>query len=80
MATVSEKTQHGYADADEFIQFQIEQARSRIKATDLLTASVLAGLLLVAYVLTFTLVDHWVLDGGFSPWTRAAMLDRKSVV
>jgi len=74
VATVSEKAQHGYADADEFIQYQIEQARNRIKATDLLTASVLAGLLLVVYVLMFTLFDHWVVDGGFSPWTRAIML------
>ena len=74
MATVSENAQHGYADADEFIQYQLEQARSRIKATDLLTATVLSGLLLVGYVLTFTLLDHWVIDGGFSAGTRAAML------
>ena len=74
VATVSENAQHGYADADEFIQYQLEQARSRIKATDLLTATVLSGLLLVGYVLTFTLLDHWVIDGGFSAGTRAAML------
>ena len=71
MATVSDKTQHSYADADEFIQYQLEKARRRIKATDLLTAGVLAGLLLVGYVLTFTLLDHWVIDGGFGAWTRA---------
>ena len=74
MATVSENAQHGYADADEFIQYQLGQARSRIKATDLLTASVLAGLLLVGYLLIFTLLDHWVIDGGFDAWTRAGML------
>ncbi|MEJ7593888.1 MAG: hypothetical protein WKF77_20305, partial [Planctomycetaceae bacterium] len=74
MATVSDKTQHTYADADEFIQYQLEKARSRIKATDLLTAGVLAGLLLVGYVLTFTLLDHWVIDGGFGAWTRAILL------
>ena len=74
MATVSDKTQHSYADADEFIQYQLEKARSRIKATDLLTAGVLAGLLLVGYVLTFTLLDHWVVDGGFGAWTRAILL------
>ncbi|MBC7967934.1 MAG: hypothetical protein H7Z17_18650, partial [Fuerstia sp.] len=74
MATVSDKTQHSYADADEFIQYQLEKARSRIKATDLLTAGVLAGLLLVGYVLTFTLLDHWVIDGGFGAWTRAILL------
>ena len=74
MATVSDQTQHSYTDADEFIQYQLEKARSRIKATDLLTAGVLAGLLLVGYVLTFTLLDHWVVDGGFSAWTRAILL------
>ena len=74
MATVSDKTQHSYADADEFIQYQLEKARGRIKATDLLTAGVLAGLLLVGYVLTFTLLDHWVIDGGFGAWTRAILL------
>ena len=74
MATVSDQTQHSYADADEFIQYQLEKARSRIKATDLLTAGVLAGLLLTGYVLIFTLVDHWVIDGGFGAWTRAILL------
>ena len=74
MASVSDKTQHSYADADEFIQYQLEKARSRIKATDLLTAGVLAGLLLVGYVLIFTLLDHWVIDGGFGAWTRAIVL------
>ena len=74
MATVADNAQTGYADADEFIRYQIEHARSRIKATDLLTAVVLAGLLLVGYLLTFTLLDHWVVAGGFSAWTRALML------
>jgi collagen type III alpha len=74
MATVSEKSRQTYADADEFIQFQIQQARSRIKSTDLLTAVVLTGLLMVSYILVFTLFDHWIVDGGFSAWTRAAML------
>jgi collagen type III alpha len=74
VATVSDKTQHSYAEADEFIQYQLEKARSRIKATDLLTAGVLAGLVLVGYVLVFTLLDHWVVAGGFSAWTRASLL------
>jgi len=74
VASVSDTTQHSYADADEFIQYQLEKARNRIKATDLLTAGVLAGLLLVGYVLIFTLLDHWVIDGGFGAWTRAIVL------
>ncbi|MCA9013374.1 MAG: hypothetical protein KDB01_26675, partial [Planctomycetaceae bacterium] len=74
MASVSDKTQHAYADADEFIQYQLEKARNRIKATDLLTAGVLVGLLLVGYILTFTLLDHWVVTGGFDAWTRVFLL------
>jgi collagen type III alpha len=74
MATVSETTHRGYAEADEFVQYQIEKARDRIKATDLLTAAVLTALLLFSYLLIFTLLDHWVIEGGFRAWTRAAML------
>ncbi len=74
MATVSDKSRQTYADADEFIQYQIDQARSRIKSTDLLTAIVLTGLLMVSYILIFTIFDHWVVEGGFSAWTRAGML------
>jgi collagen type III alpha len=74
MATVSETTHRGYAEADEFVQYQIEKARDRIKATDLLTAAVLTALLLFSYLLIFTLLDHWVIEGGFQAWTRAGML------
>lgn len=73
VSTVSEHSQT-YADPDEFIQFQVDQARNRIKSTDLMTAGVLTGLLLIGYVLTFTLLDHWVVAGGFRPVTRAVML------
>jgi len=37
-----------YAECDEFIQWQIKTARERIHWTDLLTAAVMAGLLLVS--------------------------------
>ncbi|MFO0426465.1 MAG: hypothetical protein ACK526_07865, partial [Planctomyces sp.] len=63
-----------YAECDEFIQWQIKTARERIHWTDLLTAAVMAGLLLVSYIFVFTILDHWVIRGGFSPWTRAALL------
>ena len=41
----------GYADCDEFISHRLKAARTRIKRTDLLTASLLAGVLLIGYVL-----------------------------
>ena len=74
MATVSDQSGRGYAENDEFIDYQIKVARERIKWTELLTAMVLTGLLLVGYVLTFTILDHWVIAGGFAPVTRAVML------
>jgi collagen type III alpha len=30
--------------------------------------------LLIGYVFAFTVLDHWVIDGGFGAWTRAGML------
>ena len=63
-----------YADCDEYIEHRIKVARNRIKWTDLLTALLLAGVLLVGYILLFTIFDHWIVTGGFQPFTRAAML------
>ncbi|MCA9061023.1 MAG: hypothetical protein KDA85_21070, partial [Planctomycetaceae bacterium] len=74
MATVSEQLDSSFAECDEFIDFQVETARERIRWTDVLTASVVTGLLLISYVLLFTVLDHWVIAGGFNPWVRAAGL------
>ena len=63
-----------YAQCDEFIEYQIRIARDRIRWTDLLTAILLAAVLLIGYVLLFTICDHWVVPGGFAPITRAIML------
>ena len=58
-----------YAECDEFIDYQIRIARDRIRWTDLLTASLLAAVLLIGYVLLFTICDHWLVPGGFAPIT-----------
>ena len=63
-----------FVQPEEFIQHQLQRARNRIQATDVLGALVVAGLILVGYVLLFTLLDHWVVDGGFNAGTRAVML------
>lgn len=73
MSTIAESS-NMYADCDEFIDYQMQVARRRIKWADLLTAVLLAGVLLSGYVLVFTVLDHWVISGGFSPFTRASML------
>ncbi|MEO2033525.1 MAG: hypothetical protein ABGZ35_15715, partial [Planctomycetaceae bacterium] len=61
------------ADRD-FIVRQINAAQGRIRSTDVMTAAVTGGILLTAYVLLFTIADHWLVPNGFSPWTRAALL------
>ncbi|HCP11454.1 MAG TPA: hypothetical protein DIT89_03895, partial [Planctomycetaceae bacterium] len=74
VSAVSEPQNPAWVEPDQYIQLQLDQARSRIRTTDVLTATVLAGLLLVGYVLIFTLLDHWVIPGGFRPLTRAILL------
>lgn len=59
---------------DELIVSQIAAAQGRIKATDIMTAVAGCGILLTSYVLLFTLADHWIVAGGFSPLTRAVLL------
>ncbi|MCH2212917.1 MAG: hypothetical protein MK110_16565, partial [Fuerstiella sp.] len=59
---------------NELIVRQISAAQGRIRSTDVVTAAVTCGILLTCYVLGFTLADHWLIPGGFSPWTRAAFL------
>ncbi|HAD62305.1 MAG TPA: hypothetical protein DCG12_23960, partial [Planctomycetaceae bacterium] len=71
---MSSATASQYAECDEFIQYQIESARRRIKWTELLTALLLTGVLLIGYILAFTVCDHWLVPGGFGAWTRAGML------
>ncbi len=74
MSAVSEPQNSNWIEPDQYIRIQLDQTRSRIRTTDILTATVLAGLLLVGYVLVFTLLDHWVIPGGFRPLTRAVLL------
>ncbi|MEO1996854.1 MAG: hypothetical protein ABGZ17_16435, partial [Planctomycetaceae bacterium] len=63
-----------YVDFDEFIDFQLKKTRSQVRLTDLLTALAGIATLVLGYLLAFTLLDHWVIDGGFQPQTRAVML------
>ena len=55
-----------YADFDEYIEYQIKKTRSGIKATDLITTGLTIAIFVIAYLLVFTLLDHWVIPGGFS--------------
>ena len=63
-----------YVDADEYIDFQLAKTQSQIKATEILTSASWLGLAVLGYVLTFVVLDQWVMPGGFGTWTRAAWL------
>ncbi|MCA9085216.1 MAG: hypothetical protein KDA81_14225, partial [Planctomycetaceae bacterium] len=63
-----------YAECEEFIDYQLQVARDRIRWTDLLTAVLLIGVLVLGYILAFTVFDHWFVQGGFSSLSRGLML------
>lgn len=67
-------TAGNYADFDEYIEYQIRKTRSGIKWTELLTSGLAVAVFVLCYLLVFTLLDHWVVPGGFSVRARAIML------
>jgi hypothetical protein len=72
--TVDHEHDQHYVEFDEYIDFQLHKTRSNIKWTDIATALVGTGVLFLTYLLFFVLLDHWVIDGGFSPLARGMML------
>ena len=69
-----QSTQSEYVEFDEYIDYQLSKARSQIKLMDIATAAVGAAVLVLAYLFAFTLLDHWIVPGGFSTTARAVML------
>lgn len=74
MASTIETDESQYVDFDEYIDFQLQKTRSTIKWTDIATAAVGLGTLVLTYLLFFVVLDHWVIDGGFGRTARLAML------
>jgi len=72
-SSVESNSSQQYVDFDEYINFQIEKTRSGIKLTDFLTAAAGIATLWIGYLLVFTLLDHWVVRGGFNETTRVLM-------
>lgn len=73
-STVESPSSSKYVDYDEFIDYQLRKTRSEIKWTEILTT--LAGIfaLTLSYLFVFTLLDHWVVEGGFSRSVRSICL------
>lgn len=63
-----------YVDADEYIDFQLAKTQSQIKTTEVLTSASWLGIAVLSYVLTFVILDQWIMPGGFSNWARAVWL------
>ncbi len=59
-----------YVDFDEYVEFQLDKTRKSIKSNDLLAAAAGAVALLLGLLLLFVMLDHWVIDGGFSVAAR----------
>ena len=71
----SKNAEHSkYVDFDEFIEFQLRKTRSGIHQTDLLWAGMVLLAVLVAYLLLFSLADHWLVPGGLSDGWRLALM------
>ncbi|MCH2202317.1 MAG: hypothetical protein MK102_10125, partial [Fuerstiella sp.] len=71
-STISDRSKD-HEDNDLIVR-QVSAAQGRIRSTDVVTAAVTCGILVTCYVLVFTIADHWLIPGGFSPWARATLL------
>jgi len=73
-STIPSKSSSKYVEYDEFVDYQLEKTRSEIKWNDVLTTMAGIAALTLAYLFVFTLLDHWVIEGGFSRSTRGVLL------
>lgn len=74
MATVTETENEEYVDFDQYIDFQVNRTRSQIRSTDLMAAAAGGVSIVLAYLLIFVVLDHWVIPGGFSSTMRWVLL------
>src|SRR4029079_8274841 len=72
-SSVETKLPQQYVDFDEYIDFQVQKTRASIRLTDVLTGFAGVATFVVVYLIVFSLLDHWVIDGGFSPFARGVM-------
>ncbi|MBT6157312.1 MAG: hypothetical protein HOL01_14310 [Planctomycetaceae bacterium] len=72
--TAQSQSAAGYVDFDEYVDFQLEKTRHSIKWTDIVTATAVVAAFVVGYLLLFTILDHWLVPGGFSHTARFAMV------
>ena len=66
--------QQQFVDYHDYITLQLERTRRHIRSTDLMTAIAGGVGIILTYLLTFVVLDHWVIEGGFSTTARVVML------
>lgn len=54
-----------YAEADEYIDFQIRKTQTIVKRQDLITSCTSLLAFVLGYLLFFALLDQWVIPNGF---------------
>jgi collagen type III alpha len=69
-----------YVDFDEYIEYQLQKTRTKVKWTDVLTAAAGVAALVLGYLLVFVLLDHWIVPGGFGTTMRLVMLGGVAVI
>ena len=62
-----------YVNFDEYVDFHLVKAQASIKTTEIITVLVGLGAGVLLYILTFVVLDQWVLAGGFSDTTRVIL-------
>ena len=63
-----------YVDFDEYVDLKLQKTRSSIKTTDLLVALAGVAAMFLGYLLTFVVLDQWVVPGGFGIGLRWTLL------
>ena len=63
-----------YVDFDEYVDLKLQKTRATIKTTDLLVALAGVAAMFLGYLLTFVVLDQWVVPGGFGIGLRWTLL------
>jgi len=71
--TSTENSQQ-YVDFDEYVGYHLSRTQAGIKSNEILTTLGWIATLGLGYLLVFTVLDHWVIDGGFSRGARIGLL------
>jgi len=73
-ATAGSANTARYVDFDEYVDLKLQKTQSTIQTTDLLVALAGVAAMFLGYLLTFVVLDQWVVPGGFGIGLRWTLL------